>query len=276
MGKYIRNGVSDVSVVKTLQSPSNQSGIPERLQAKNTNFAHSFRPVHYISRFFGLMPFSIVLDPLQGIQKPQVTVFDGIWFLSSILMYISMAISTYHSLSFPRYSNTASYILMLGDSVLLLVGLVYSALIIIFDMRNRFKLVGILNKFITFDKEVSSHFNFKSIFESYTLSKCSQVSSYGIYYDYKKENRRAWCFCLIPVAVNLIFVLISCYIHRVALQHLTLFGLIIFFGSYAVENSISVMAAKTFITLTCNLRSRFAALNMLLRFQFRYNFRIFI
>lgn len=170
MGKYIRNGVSDVSVVKTLQSPPNRSGIPERLQAENINFAHSFRPIHYISRFFGLMPFSIVPDPLLGIQKPQVTVFDGIWFLSTILMYISMAIITYHTLNISRDSNTASYILMLGDSVLLIVGLVYSALIIIFDMHNRFKLVGILNKFITFDKEVSSHFNFnlKSIFESYT------------------------------------------------------------------------------------------------------------
>lgn len=171
MGKCNNNSISDVSIIKTTQYPTTQKVTQEKLRAENVNFEYSFRPIYYISRFFGLMPFSIVFDPIRGIQKPHVNIFDGIWFFVSILIYISMAFISYNDIKLSKDSNTASFILMLGDSVLLILGLIYSALIIIFDMRNRFKLIEILNKFIKFDKEVGSHFDFNSIGFVYFRSK---------------------------------------------------------------------------------------------------------
>lgn len=163
MVKCSNNSISDVSVVRAHQNSANQKSTQNKLRVENVNFVHGFSPVYYISRIFGLMPFSIVCDLRRGTQKPQVKLLDGMWFLLSISMYISMAITTYVTLSLPRDTSTASFILALGDSMLLIVGLVYSVFIIMFDMYNRFRLTEILNKFITFDRDVRSYFTFNSI-----------------------------------------------------------------------------------------------------------------
>lgn len=164
MVKCGNNAVSDVSVIRSAhQNSANQKSAQSKLRPENINFVYGFSPVYYISRVFGLMPFSIICDHRRGIYKPQVKLLDGVWFLLSIFMYISMAIATYVNLSLPRDTNTASFILSLGDSMLLIVGLIYSALIIVFDMLNRQRLTEILNKFITFDKEVRTHSTFNSI-----------------------------------------------------------------------------------------------------------------
>lgn len=147
---------ANVSALKALQNPSNQKPTQDKLRTENINFLHSFGPVYYYSRLFGLMPFTIDCDASHGIPKPHIDIFDGIWFLLSILIYITMAIIAYNDMKLPQDSDTASFILILGDYVLLILGLIYSALIIIFDMYNRFRLIEILNKFITFDRDVSS------------------------------------------------------------------------------------------------------------------------
>lgn len=163
MGKSSANNILNVSAMKASQYRSNNNNndnnrfkvIPAKLRVGKYNFVHSFRPVYYLSRIFGLMPFTMKLcDTNQRIQKAQVTVFDGVWFLISISLYISMAIIAWKTMDLPQKTIQSSYILILGDNLLLIVGLVYSALIIAFDMHNRSKLVEILNKFVTFDKEV--------------------------------------------------------------------------------------------------------------------------
>lgn len=165
MKRSNNNNVANVSAIKALQYHSNQKVVQEKLRVDHLNFLHSFSPVYYYSRIFGLMPFSIDCDTGQGIQKPQVNIFDGIWFLVSILIYLLMAFISYNGMKLPQDSNTASFILILGDYVLLILGLIYSALIIIFDMYNRFKLIEILNKFITFDKEVSFNMYYVLVFD---------------------------------------------------------------------------------------------------------------
>lgn len=132
--------------------------VQEKLQPEKIGVLQSFRPVYYFSRIFGLMPFSIACDTRRDIQKPQINVLDGVWFVCSMLIYISMAIISYKNMKLPQDTNKSSFILVLGDYLLLYVGLIYGALIILFDMLNRYKLVGILNKYITFDNEVSLEF----------------------------------------------------------------------------------------------------------------------
>lgn len=149
------NYIANVSVLKALQYPSNQKPTQDKLRPENISFLDSFGPVYYYSRLFGLMPFTIDCDASRGVQKPRIDIFDGIWFSLSILIYISMAIIAYNDMKLPQDSDTASFILILGDYVLLILGLIYSALIIVFDMYNRFRLCELLNKFITFDKEVN-------------------------------------------------------------------------------------------------------------------------
>lgn len=152
MEKFYSSNRSDSAIRPFHTYSSNQRALKEKLRAENTNFLHAFSPIYYVSRVFGLMPFSIVC---RTVRKPHVNIFDGIWFLLSILLYISLAINSYRNMKFPDEKNTASFIINVGDSLLLNVGLIYAALIIIFDMHNRFKLIEILNKFIAFDKEVN-------------------------------------------------------------------------------------------------------------------------
>lgn len=173
MVKCCNNVVSDVSVTGPHQNSSNQKSTPNKLPTENINFVDAVRPVYCISRVFGLMPFSIVSEPLRGILKPKIQLFDGVWFLLSIFIYISMAIITYGSLRLPQDTNRSSFVLALGDSMLLIVGLIYSALIIMFDMHNRSRLVEILNKFTAFDKEVPKTFTLCPLFRSiYKCLKC--------------------------------------------------------------------------------------------------------
>lgn len=149
-----RSTTANVSVSKAFPNSTYLKSTHEQFRNENFNFSHNFSPVYYYSRLFGLMPFTIDGETGRGIQKPKVNISDGLWFLVSIAIYISMALIAYINMQLPPDANTAAFILVLGDYVLLIVGLIYSALIIIFDMYNRIRLTDILNKFITFDKEV--------------------------------------------------------------------------------------------------------------------------
>lgn len=147
------------ATIKTYQYPSNNNRhkiVQERWRshAKRNKITHSFCPVYYFSRIFGLMPFTVAHGTNESIRKPEVRLVDGVWFGVSICFYIALAILILKSVKLPDSAHKPSYILMLGDYLQLIVGLIYASLIIIFDMCNRCKLVGILNKFIIFDHEV--------------------------------------------------------------------------------------------------------------------------
>lgn len=115
-------------------------------------------------------------------------------------------------------------------------------------------------------------FNLISIF---LLMGRLQISHLGIQFDYKKERQNAWIYSTIPIAANVLFILLSSYIYRAALANSSTLGLIHFFVSYIIKNAISILASISFITLACNLRQRFAALNLLLRSQFQFTDELF-
>lgn len=118
------------------------------------NFAYSFRPLCYFSRIFGLVPFKIIINVDGSVEKPRVSVGDGLWFVISICFYILLAIISYQNTIFPESLNI-SYLMIIGDYVLLILGLGFGLLMIIMDMCNRFKIINILQMFNNFDQKVT-------------------------------------------------------------------------------------------------------------------------
>lgn len=155
MDKFIRKIMANESTIKMVH-PSNDDrskSVEKDPNLSNMNSAYSYRPIYYFSRIFGLMPFSIIYSSDGRAQKPRVSVFDGLWFVISICIYILMAVISYKNIILPTNSNS-SYLMILGDYVLLILGLFIGALTIGMDMCNRFKIVDILKMFDTFDNKV--------------------------------------------------------------------------------------------------------------------------
>lgn len=118
------------------------------------NFAYSFRPVYYFSRMFGLLPFSIVYDSNGDVLRARVTAIDILWFIISVCIYLLLAFLSYTNMRLPD-GPIESPLLIASDYTLLIVGLIYGAVIIVFDMYNRSTFIDILKKFTAFDMEVN-------------------------------------------------------------------------------------------------------------------------
>lgn len=122
-------------------------------KVKNFDFAYCFRPVYYFSRIFGFMPFTIVYNSNGAIQGPKIRVFDILWFILSIFLYI---LSTFMPFRHINYPINTSFVLIVGDFLLLKLSLIFSILNVVMDMCNRFKLVDILKNVNSFDEKVSN------------------------------------------------------------------------------------------------------------------------
>lgn len=126
-----------------------------RTRIDKGGFLYTFRPIYIFSRVFGALPFSIIYDANGDIQKAHVSVFDFIWFVGSIGMFIFFGYGSQQNLKLTQESMESD-MLMLGNRMRLYSGLISGVIIISIDMKNRFKLIDIFKKFISFDKEVRS------------------------------------------------------------------------------------------------------------------------
>lgn len=152
--------------------PSAFKNVNQENRSKNLNFADSFRPIYYFSRVFGLMPYSIIYDSNGDVQEPKVRTLDVLWFVISMCIYILMAVILYQEMNISNL-NTSVYILLLGEFVLLMLTLIFGAQVIGMDMCNRFRIIDILKKINTFDKE-ARHFSRKVLlFDRLILDICS-------------------------------------------------------------------------------------------------------
>lgn len=131
-----------------------------KVKSNEINFALSLRPVYRFSRAFGLMPFTIILDEKLNFKEVRVRPLDVAWFIISIILCLVMAIVYYQTTELPTDQNVSS-ILVIGDAMLIIIGLFYTSSIIIMDMLNRFKIIGILKMLNNFDNKVC--FSFISI-----------------------------------------------------------------------------------------------------------------
>lgn len=140
--------INDVEVSVDNQMPVAKNDV----KLEKPNFALSFRPIYYCSRVFGLMPFTIIYDSNDNVQKPKVGLLDSLWFLISICSYLIMA---YISCQRSAIYQNIPYVFSFGVFMIFLSSQIFGALIIVMDMCNRFRLVDILKKIVIFDKEVS-------------------------------------------------------------------------------------------------------------------------
>lgn len=151
-----RNKLAVIAPVTTRITPSstlNLAAIVEKgIRSRKFGFVDSFLPIYFFLRVIGFMPFSIGCEANGEVRKAQVSLLDGLWFVISICLYLGIAIYCSQNGGLPL---DASYVLVMGDFLLLIVGFVYGAVAIAMDMFNRNRLVNIVNKFIIFDKEVN-------------------------------------------------------------------------------------------------------------------------
>lgn len=118
---------------------------------KLCDIVFSYQPIYYFSRIFGLLPFSLAYDASGEIVAPKISKFDAVWFVVSIAIYLAFA--TVIPLDIPK--GPPAPILILGNELLLMSGLIYGAIMIVENMCNRFKFIRIMKTFCAFDREAS-------------------------------------------------------------------------------------------------------------------------
>lgn len=58
-------------------------------EARSKKYQNSFQPIYYITRVVGRWPFTIVYNSNGSIKEACVGLFDRIWFLISICVYLT-------------------------------------------------------------------------------------------------------------------------------------------------------------------------------------------
>lgn len=121
------------------------------------NCSHSFRPTYLVSRAFGLMPFSIVYHSNGDIDRPKISIFDGLWFALSLCFYLCGIYMTAKVTIFNQIKSRMSLVSTVGYTICCELGLILGYISIIVNMANRSKLIDIIKKFTIFDQEVSQN-----------------------------------------------------------------------------------------------------------------------
>lgn len=116
--------------------------------------AHCFRPIYIVSRVFGLMPFSITFQSNGEVQKSNVSKIDISWFVTSLcLLIFGIFLVVRTVIVQPSDPEVFSIINALGDTGILMTGLIVGSLSIVLDLCNRHKWINIVKRITLSDKE---------------------------------------------------------------------------------------------------------------------------
>lgn len=234
------------------------------IQSQKFNFEHAIRPVFYSTRIAGLWPFSIVRDSNGNIQRARVALSDILWSILFICFHLTLLFYTFKKVKTAqvKIENQLRFIVL---SVFLISSLLVGIFGIIFDMINRHLLVNILRKFNLFDNEVRLSFiclfqiQSKPKFRNFLLQK--QISRFGVYFNYHRDNLVCWVYLLIPTSIALLLmtILVSVFLRANSFEFIRCTSVNCL--HFAMWISIEV----SFIIFMRSLCERFAALNSLLR-----------
>lgn len=119
------------------------------------DFVHSFEPIYYFSRAFGLLPFTIIRSTNGEILLPKVSRLDRLWVVVLISLYLYLAFVLCQYIGFAKDLTRHQSILFIGDQLRLIFCLIFASVAIAMDLWNRFNLVSILKKFTIIDNDVS-------------------------------------------------------------------------------------------------------------------------
>lgn len=115
-------------------------------------FQHGFLPIYYFSRCVGLWPFTII-HKANGSIKARVRLFDSLWFLISICLYLTALYYTYKDIR--NTLQKGPYLTSIISQISQIPTFLFGAVGIAMDMLNRNRLITILKNFNEFDTEVS-------------------------------------------------------------------------------------------------------------------------
>lgn len=146
-----------ISIMNTLYWRKPDNKLPKSVEQSDRpvklNFEYCLRPIYFISRASGLLPFSIARDSNGTICAPRINTFDFLFFIVSISWYLFLTFASFRDIQFWPSLNK-SHVLTVSNYSLLIMGLIFGALTITMDISNRTRLVDILKKFIIFDQNV--------------------------------------------------------------------------------------------------------------------------
>lgn len=127
------------------------------VQEKQLNFFHCFQPFHMISRIFGLLPFTMNLEPNGNIASASVGATDVIRCVSFIAIIFIAGYFVGSSMKHPHTNLAYSYP-MIYNQVFWFGGCITWIIAIALDMINRNRFVAIITELIAFDKIVRVSF----------------------------------------------------------------------------------------------------------------------
>lgn len=122
-------------------------------KAQQKNVLHAFQPIYYFSRCAGLWPFTIEYNSSGSIERARVHLFDILWFLTSICLYLTALYYAYEDLR-NQVESGGHFFYTVVFNVNNMPPILFGAVSIALDMLNRNRLIKILKKFLIFDKEV--------------------------------------------------------------------------------------------------------------------------
>lgn len=149
----MENSSRKTDSIITMQSTLNDC-TENQNQSRKLNFAKTFRPIYYVSRFFGFMPFTIIYDSSGVAQEPKTSAFDIAMVFVSLCAYSYTIIGERimnNTFTTQNYSNIVSFSWKSSTIHDGLFGIINT----IMDLCNRFKYIEILKRFNHFDNEVS-------------------------------------------------------------------------------------------------------------------------
>lgn len=135
-----------------MAAPSNKTN--ENALPQN-NFSILFRPLYFVARIFGLLPFSIIYIETGDIQSSRVNKFDVLWFVLSFSAYSILLWFYQHKLLLSHVLLDKLGILTVCHDMATILKIILQIISIILDMYNRTQIIDILKQFANFDNEVT-------------------------------------------------------------------------------------------------------------------------
>lgn len=123
----------------------------ETVRRKQQNFYYSIKPIHTVSRFFGLLLFKVRITPDNRVEEGGVGVFNTFWFITIIIANLGLQ---YFVQTSPRSKATSESMLILSDRFLWTFELFMCLTSITLSMIDRKRFIKILQDVINLDNDV--------------------------------------------------------------------------------------------------------------------------
>lgn len=118
--------------------------------SENMSFGQLFRPIYYLSRIWGLAPFSITTNSNGDIKKTRIRIRDVLFFLISIIIHLLFSFISHNRYKLIAKPNTLDLCVYLFE----IFSFAYGTLLAIMSLCSRSKLIEMLKMFNSFDKKV--------------------------------------------------------------------------------------------------------------------------